>query len=292
MKHLLLFAAITCSACGSPAVGGSSSATPENGTVAVDGGSLYYETAGKGAPVILIHGGFGDRRMWDEQFLPLSQVFRVIRYDHRGFGKSSAPDKPYSPVADLGRLMDHLKIPRANLVGNSMGGTLALDFALTNPDRTGAVVVIASAAAGYPTPDADRDRVMAVFNTARERDTASAASMWLQNPMVAVATTHPGASPLVRRMVEENQRVLLMEHWPEEALKPPTFERLAEVKAQTLFIVGSKDISLVREGAAASAARMPHAKIETIAGADHLLQMEEPAIVNKKLVDYISTNGC
>lgn len=260
--------------------------------MAVDGGSLYYETAGKGAPVILIHGGFGDRRMWDEQFLPLSQQFRVVRYDHRGFGKSTPPDKPYSPIADLARLMDHLKIPRANLVGNSMGGTLALDFALMNPDRTGAIVVISSAAGGYPVSDADRERTMAVFTAARERDPGAAAALWLRNPMVSVASAHPRASPLVRSMVEENQRVFLMEHWPEETMKPPAFERLADLKAQTLFIVGENDTALVRDGAKASAARMPHTQLQSIPGTDHLLQMEEPARVNKLLLDFISTNGC
>src|SRR5436190_12377724 len=110
----------------------------QSGILAVDGGSLYYETRGKGAPVILIHGGFGDRRMWDSQVEPLSQAFRVIRYDHRGFGKSAPPTQAYSPVADLVTLMDHLELKRANLVGNSMGGTVALDFALLQPDRTGA----------------------------------------------------------------------------------------------------------------------------------------------------------
>jgi pimeloyl-ACP methyl ester carboxylesterase len=113
-------------------------------------------------------------RMWDEQFQPLAQVFRVIRYDHRGFGKSSAPEKPYSPVSDLVKIMDHLKIPRVNLVGNSMGGTLALDFALVHPDGTGAVVVIASTAGGYPDTEEDRQRVMAVLSAARERGTGRA----------------------------------------------------------------------------------------------------------------------
>jgi 3-oxoadipate enol-lactonase len=264
----------------------------QSGLLGVGDGTMYYESAGKGAPVILIHGGFGDRRMWDEQFVPLSQAFRVIRYDHRGFGKSSAPDKAYSPVADVARLMDHLKIPRANLVGNSMGGTLALDFALLHPDRTGAVVVIASTAGGYPMTEEDRQGVTAVLGAARDKGTAAAAALWLQHPMVAVATAHPKASPLVRQMVEDNQRIFLMEHWPEEPMTPPAFERLADLNANVLFIVGDRDVALVREGARASADRIKRAKLETIAGADHLPQMEEPAKINKLLVDYIATNGC
>jgi pimeloyl-ACP methyl ester carboxylesterase len=264
----------------------------QTGTVGVDGGSLYYETAGSGAPVILIHGGFGDRRMWDEQFGPLSQVFRVIRYDHRGFGRSSAPAAAYSPVGDLVKLMDHLKLVRANLVGNSMGGTLALDFALLQPDRTGAVVVIASTASGYPVPQEDVKRVEAVFEMARAKGTEAAAAQWLQHPMVAVAMQHPKAAPLVRQMIDENQKAFLMEHWPEERLTPPAYERLAGLNANVLLMVGDRDVAAVRDGARASADRIKRATFETIAGADHLPQMEQPAAVNKQLVQYISLNGC
>jgi pimeloyl-ACP methyl ester carboxylesterase len=289
LRTLLVAITLVYVACGSTIP---QNTPPDSGSVAVDGGTLYYESAGKGAPVILIHGGFGDRRMWDQQFLPLSQVFRVVRYDHRGFGNSPAAGQAYSPVADLARLMDHLKIPRANLVGNSMGGTLALDFAFVHPDRTGAVVVIASTAGGYPDTEEDRQRVMAVLSAARARGTAAAAALWLRHPMVSIASTHPIAAPLLGQMVEDNQKIFLMEHWPEESLTPPAYERLKDLKAQVLFLVGENDVPLVREGAKASADRIRNARLEMIPGTDHLPQMEEPARINKLLVDYIATNGC
>ena len=264
----------------------------QSGTVAVDGGSLYYESLGKGAPVILIHGGFGDRRMWDPQFEPLSQAFRVIRYDHRGFGKSAAATQDYSPVADLVKLMDHLELKRANLVGNSMGGTIALDFALLQPGRTGAVVVVASAAGGYPTPEEDVKGVDQVMRTAREKGPAAAVPLWLQHPMVSVAMSHAAAGPLVRTMVADNQKMFVADHWPQERMSPPAFERIAGLKANVLFIVGDRDVASVRAGAEASAARIKKAKVVTIKDADHLPHMEKPAEVNKVLVEYISLNGC
>jgi 3-oxoadipate enol-lactonase len=289
---LALALTLGCAACNANRTASSGAANVASGSVAVDGGSLYYETLGKGAPVILIHGGFGDRRMWDAQFEPLSQAFRVIRYDHRGFGKSSAPEKPYSPVADLVALMDHLQLKRANLVGNSMGGTLALDFALLQPDRTGAVVVIASTAGGSPVPEEDVKQVDDVMRTARDQGTAPAVTLWLQHPMVKVAAHHATAGPLLRTMVEDNQRMFLAEHWPQEPMTPPAFERLAGLNANVLFIVGDQDIASVRAGAEASAARIKKAKVVTIKDADHLLQMEHPEAVNKLLVEYISLNGC
>ena len=295
MRHLLVVVALLAAACGADGGAGSGAVVPTDvhtGVVGVGDATLHYEMTGTGAPIILIHGGFGDRRMWDEQFGPLSQSFRVIRYDHRGFGRSSAPSAAYSPVADLVKVMDHLNLTRANLVGNSMGGTLALDFALLHPDRTGAVVVIASAAGGYPVPEEDRNRVADVFALAREKGTGAAAALWLQHPMVAVASQHPTAGPLLRQMIEDNQQAFLSEYWPEEPMTPPAFERLPELKANVLFLVGDSDIAAVRDGARASAGRIKGAKVETIAGTDHLPQMEDPAAVNKHLVQYISLNGC
>ena len=233
MKWLLtgLSTALVVSACASnPAPPGG--AAVQNGLVNVNGGTLYYETLGKGAPVILIHGGFGDRRMWDDQFTPLAQAFKVIRYDHRGFGKSPAAGQAYSPVDDLVKLMDHLDLKRANLVGNSMGGTLALDFALLQPMRTGAVVVIASTAAGYPTPEEDRRSVETVMNAARRDGTGAAVDLWLKHPMVNVTANHPDAGPRLRAMIEDNQHLFLNEHWPQEPMSPPAFERLVRAESQ------------------------------------------------------------
>jgi pimeloyl-ACP methyl ester carboxylesterase len=284
--------ALLCAACDSNRGTSPGAANLSSGSVAVDGGSLYYETLGRGAPVILLHGGFGDRRMWDAQMEPLSQAFRVIRYDHRGFGKSSAPDQPYSPVADLVALMEHLELKRANLVGNSMGGTLALDFALLQPNLTGAVVVVASTAGGYPVSEEDIKNVNEVLGVAKDKGTSAAVPLWLRHPMVGLASRHPTAGPLLRTMVEDNQKMFLAEHWPQEPMTPPAYERLAGLNANVLFIVGDQDVASVRNGAEASAARIKKSKVVTIKDADHLPQMEHPEAVNKLLVEYISLNGC
>src|SRR3712207_6704166 len=79
----------------------SPSATVEPGRVATEGGSLYWEAAGSGAPVVLLHGGNLDRRMWDAQFEALRGSYRVIRYDARGYGRSSRADRPFSAHEDL-----------------------------------------------------------------------------------------------------------------------------------------------------------------------------------------------
>ena len=130
----------------------SSAARVETGTLPVGGGALSYEVAGSGEPVVLIHGGFGDRRMWDEQFAVLARDYRVLRYDHRGFGRSPAPDTTYSPVRDLIQLLDRTGMDRAHIVGNSLGGALAITFALLHPERVRSLTVVASGLTGSAIP--------------------------------------------------------------------------------------------------------------------------------------------
>ncbi|MBK6845089.1 MAG: alpha/beta fold hydrolase [Gemmatimonadetes bacterium] len=88
----------------------------------VPGSTLFYESAGTGSPVILLHGGNLDRRMWDAEFGALQRTHRVIRYDARGYGRSGASDTAFSAHHDLRALMDALQLPRASLVGLSLGG--------------------------------------------------------------------------------------------------------------------------------------------------------------------------
>ena len=109
------------------------------GFVDFDGGRLSYEVAGQGPSVVLLHPGLWDSRTWDVQFGAFSGRFRVLRYDVRGYGRSSRPERgrPYSHVADLVAVMDAAGMERAALVGCSMGGAVAIDTAVTAPSRDG-----------------------------------------------------------------------------------------------------------------------------------------------------------
>lgn len=101
------------------------------GFAAVNGIRLYYEVAGSGRPLVLIHGMSLDTRMWDDQFEPLAQHYRVVRYDARGFGKSALQTgRSYAHTDDLKALLEYLDIEHAFIVGLSMGGGIAIDFAL------------------------------------------------------------------------------------------------------------------------------------------------------------------
>ena len=253
----------------------------------VPGGRLYFEEAGAGTPVVLIHGGFGDRRMWDAQFGAMARDFRVVRYDHRGFGNSTGADSAYSPTADLIRLLDHLGIANAHVVGNSVGGSVALDFALLHPGRTNKVVVVASGANGYPWQPEDVASIVAVFNAAKDQGADRAAEMWLQNGMVAVASRHPRSASLVTRMVRDNKGIFTLNAWPEERMKPSAYERLGELRMPVLFVIGEKDVAGVHRVNDASAARIAGAEVFRMPGADHLPHMTHQEEFTRRVVAFL-----
>ena len=95
------------------------------GTLAHNGGDLHWEAAGAGQPVVLVHGFSLDRRMWDDQFAPLAEHFRVVRYDLRGFGKSSVPNGPYSHVDDLAALVRRFASPGVTFEAHPIFGPLS-----------------------------------------------------------------------------------------------------------------------------------------------------------------------
>ena len=121
----------------------------KTGKAEVNGAQIYYEVAGEGEPLVLVHAGIADSRMWEGQVAAFAERYRVIRYDLRGFGKSEMVEGPFSHQEDLCALLDALGVERAHLVGCSMGGGAVLDFALEYPERVGNLVLVGSAISGF-----------------------------------------------------------------------------------------------------------------------------------------------
>jgi 3-oxoadipate enol-lactonase len=261
----------------------------ESGMLQLKDGALYYETMGNGVPVVFLHGGFGDRRMWNDQFAEFAKYYYVVRYDQRGFGKSQKPIAAYSPVSDLETLLDHLRIEKAHLVGNSMGGYLAIDFAIQKPSRVRSITVVAAGPSGLEPPKEDTDRMMAVFKIAKDEGLKKATAMWIQNPMVAVTSKLPKTAPLLKTMIEDNASIFEMRFWPFEQTNPPAVKRLNEIKVSSLIIIGDKDTPAVQAAAEAAATGIAGAKKVTMKDADHLPQMDNPDEFNRILKDFLST---
>lgn len=123
--------------------------TIEKGFAAINGANLYYEVAGSGHPLVLVHAGIADNRMWDDQFSAFANQYRVIRFDQRGYGQSPPMEGEFARHNDLYELLKFLKVERAYLIGCSMGGRVCLDFALEHPDIAAALIMVGSGPSGF-----------------------------------------------------------------------------------------------------------------------------------------------
>lgn len=245
----------------------------------VPGTRLYYEVAGTGPVVVLLHGGWLNSRQWDEQFAELSRTYRVIRYDVRGAGRSPLGDSTFAHYEDLAALLDGLNVREAHLVGLSAGGQLAIDFVLAYPDRVRSVVVGASPLRGYdlgPEFTAGMRGVIAAgvadsLQLIHDR-------MWAFAPF-RVASTMPRVRERLNAMiVHQNTWATSRPGAPRPRLaeRPPA-ERLGEIKVPMLVIVGDGEMPALKTEAAFVARSVPDARLEVVKNAGHFVNLEQPS---------------
>ena len=259
-----------------------------SGTAAVNGTSLYYELKGEGRPIVLVHGGNLDCRMWDPQFDKYARAFKVLRYDVRGFGRSSDPGQPFSSVEDLKGVMQALAIGRASVVGLSLGGRIALDFALTYPAMVESLVLAAPGLSGFQWPPESAARMAKIIDAATSEGPDAAMELWLQDPYMAPAMENPDLARRIRRIAMDNTKLWSKPPTPETIPAPPASDRLASVRAPTLVIVGSRDVPEIQKIVEMLAAGIPGARRVVIAGAGHLVNMEKPAAFDAAVLNFLS----
>src|SRR5215204_779282 len=171
-------------------------AMAQGSVAAVNGENLYYEVSGNGTPLVLIHGWSLNLRMWDTQVAALSRRFRVIRYDRRGFGKSSGSEDITWDAADLDALLNHLGATKVHVLGMSQGARVALQFARSYPDRVSSLILHSAPPPdgfGLPWSGADRLRLDEWATIARERGLGEFRRAWLAHPLMKIPPGHAKA---------------------------------------------------------------------------------------------------
>jgi 3-oxoadipate enol-lactonase len=227
--------------------------------------------------------------MWDAQVPVFAEHFTVIRYDARGFGETRKPDAPFAPYADAIGLLDHFGIPRAHLVGVSMGSQTAIEAAVAAPERVSALFAVA-ARTGTPVSPVLRSGWERVDEFYEAGDIAGAVEyelrMWVDGP-----DRGPDAvdSEMRERVREMNAALFVRDDdaGEEVPLDPPAAERLAEISTPTLIVYGDKDVMDVREAAGPLAAAIPGARLAIIPNAAHLPQMEQPELFNEIVLEFL-----
>ncbi len=280
IKRFFLISFILCAAC-------ASLQASHPGYAEVNGSKLYYQTAGGGPWVVLIHGGLVDRRLWDDQFHHFAKHFSVLRYDLRGYGRSQFPDKPFSHIEDLYSLLRLLKIEKASFVGLSVGGNIAMEFAVAHPEMIDKLVLVASSLRGSKVPRSAENT--AVYETAEKKGMMPAVEMWLENPLFATGRGNPKYVKRIRRMLIDNYKYWgptpepIPEVWP----TPPTAGKISAIKVPTLIVVGDKDAENIRQISDILSRDIAGSKKTIITNVSHHLNMEKPAEFNRIVIDFL-----
>lgn len=264
------------------------------GSVDVNGTRLYYEVIGEGHPLVLLHAGLTTCQMWDAQWETFAQHYRVIRYDLRGFGWSRMPPGPFSQREDLYQLLRFLGIERAYLVGASMGGSLAIDFALEHPEMVAALIPVGAGVSGETPSDFLLERWKEIDAAAEGGDIAQAVELelqlWVDGPGRSREQVDPVMREQVRQMNTENfARAPEQEQGQSQPLEPPAIARLGEIATPTLALVGELDVPDKLASADLLARGIPGAQKVVMPGAAHLPSMEQPEQFNRLVLEFLGS---
>jgi pimeloyl-ACP methyl ester carboxylesterase len=268
--------------------------------VRVDGVDIHYDVSGSGArTLVLAHAYPTNRNLWAPQVEALARDRTVVAYDLRGFGLSGAPDdaQAYSPqrsVDDLLALVDQLGAPRVDLCGLSMGGNVALNFALAHPHRVSSLIVSGTGAGSDDMSvfakttnawadaaerggmEAFADAIAAHPIFAEYGDRGSAQQARLRE--LILANSVPGVAHTAREVLAKRKSI--------NALVP----RLRECPVRTLVVIGEKDVACVAPAQAMTSA-IPDSRFASIPGTGHFNNLEEPAWLNDLMLEFLDASS-
>ncbi len=257
--------------------------------------TLTRNGRGRTPSVVFLHTGISDHRSWHDVMDRLGPEMDVAAYDRRGFGTTAYRPESHDQVVDLCRVLDALGLERAVLVGNSSGGEVALNAALTHPDRVSALVLVAPAISGAPqVTEADIEpEVAAIWESLEAADTAGALDalnlgeirLWLDGP-----TAPEGRVGGVRReLALDMNRIALHAESPGSEREPPdAWSRLSELALPTLVVAGDLDLRHLQARCRALAARIPGAELCVLVGAAHLPAFEQPEAFTGVLRSFLA----
>ena len=260
--------------------------------VLADGASLAYEVGGSGPDVVLIHPGLWDMRTWDPQTPVLVDAgYRVLRYDVRGYGRSSrlVPGQKYSNFRDLLAVMEAASVERATLVGCSIGGGIALDTAISHPERVSALVLVATGPGGVDfTPEEEtwweqREGPIQAAIEAGDLERAEDLRLAIWAPI----GTDDESGRAICQIAFDKFHEMTADESGEEGLDPPAAGRLAEVKVPALLFPADHDPPEMRRLADILERGIPNIRRVDISETDHVVNLRKPREFNEELLQFL-----
>lgn len=254
---------------------------------------LYVEQAGAGSPVVLLHEGIGDSRMWEPQWAAYAERFHVVRFDMRGFGQSPPAIGSFSLSGDLVELLDSLALGPAALIGMSLGGSVAMETTIARPDLVSRLVLVGSGLRGFEMNDETKagweEEEAALERGDDDEAVEINLRMWVDGP----SRSPDEVDPELRRKVGEMQRRAI-DIWREageegnhEALVEDWGDRLGEISVPTLILVGELDRPEMREIAERLETEIPNSRRHVIAGTAHVPNMERADEFDRLVLEFL-----
>jgi len=259
----------------------------------INGVELAYELQGSGDPVVMIHGAQGDRSMFAAIAPTFAQHFQVLTFDQRGSGQSEKPDMDYSTAMltdDTAALMDQVGFSSAHIIGVSMGGMIAQEFALRHSNRVRRLVLGCTTPGGLHSVRLGGEALARAYSTqpmsAEERGRALAEACFTKGYI----DQHPQIIPA---MIEARRQrpidPIALDHRMKAAYAHDTYDRLPQIACPTLVITGKDDMLISWENSRILAERIPNATLVVLEPAGHLFWGEQPEKSQTEILGFLRT---
>jgi pimeloyl-ACP methyl ester carboxylesterase len=259
------------------------------GLIDAGGVELYVEQTGTGDDVLCISGLADEGSCWADQVAALSDRYRITTFDNRGVGRSATPDGPFQIkdfAADTSALMDALGIESAHVIGSSMGGAIAQELALDQPEKVRSLVLNGTYCQGdHFFREVIRSWQWAAKKSDNLRDFLNVVNLWCFSPRIFNEGIMEGW--LVEAAASEHaQTVDAFCRSADALIEHDSADRVGAIAVPTLVTVGALDLCLPECFSRELVARIPGARLEVIAENGHQPFQEDPATYNTLLADF------
>jgi 2-hydroxy-6-oxonona-2,4-dienedioate hydrolase len=260
----------------------------------IDQAQLYCESLGKGVPLVMLHAGIADSRMWNGEFEFFADTNRAIRYDLRGYGRSEPAPGEFTHLDDLVAVMDAIGVDRpVVLMGCSMSAGLAVDMALAHPERVKALVLVSGGVTGLKSTAPKSPKAAEAERAWEQGDVDGTAEIETQMWFDGVGRAPEKVDQPARQLVLEMNRLALSYESRKLGtrgpnLTPPSAQRLNEIKIPVLIIVGAQDQPYVAEAAEYILKHIPTAQRAVVQNAAHLPNLDHPEIFRDLVKDFLT----
>jgi 3-oxoadipate enol-lactonase len=253
-----------------------------------------HAPTGADVPLVFLHGGGLDSRMWDAQIAAFAEHTPTLSYDMRAAGRSETLPRtdPYVPYQDLADLLIALAIPRATLIGLSLGARVAIDFAIAYPERVARLVLVSPGLSGYQFTDPWTAEQFGTIGTAAARgDLATVVEtfvrLWTDGPYRQPEQVDPGIRAQIAAMAARTLPMSALARAMQE-LEPPAIGRLDAITAPTLIVRGDQDTSDIAAIGTLLHTQIPGAQQVIMPDVGHTLVMEQPDRFTALLAQFLT----